>query len=210
MKKFIGNVNGVEYNNREDFNEAVKEAMKNPCDTLVITSYEKIIPDEEVKPKSIVSADDFVIELESDKDVTADGVEYRIYDGLKEKLQNCDNKEEVRRHINRKLKEWNNCYDDNERNISNYEDEIRVANRNIEECKEQKANLEAGIRYYKTLLGYVGDGEEEPVVEKKPVVSLEDKKRQVQNVQRMGKEFFDELANSFGSYLKKKGFFDFE
>ena len=210
MKKFIGNVNGVEYNNREDFNEAVKKAMQNPCETLVITSYERTYPDEEAKPKNIVSADDFVIELESDKEDTENGVEYRIYDGLKEKLQNCDNKNEVKQLIVKKLKEWNNSYDDNERNISNYEDEIRVANRNIEECKEQKANLEAGIRYYKTLLGYVGDGEEKPVVEKKPVVSLEDRKRQVQNVQRMGKEFFDELANSFGSYLKKKGFFDFE
>lgn len=203
MKKFIGNINGVEYNNREDFNEAVKKAMQNPCETLVITSYERTYPDEEAKPKNIVSADDFVIELESDKEDTENGVEYRIYDGLKEKLQNCDNKNEVKQLIVKKLKEWNNSYDDNERNISNYEDEIRVANRNIEECKEYKTNLEAGIRYYKTLLGYV-----EPVLEKKSVLSLEDRKRQVQNVQRIGKEFFDELANSFGSYLKKKGFFE--
>jgi len=205
MKKFIGNVNGVEYNNREDFNEAVKKAMQNPCETLVITSYEKVIPDEEAKPKNIVSADDFVIELESDKEDTENGVEYRIYDGLKEKLQNCDNKNEVKQLIVKKLKEWNNCYDDNERNISNYEDEIRVTNRNIEECKEHRTNLEAGIRYYKTLLGYVGDDEEKPVEKKIPV----ERKKPVQIA---SKDFFDELSSSlgtFGAYLKKKGFFDF-
>lgn len=203
MKKFIGNVNGVEYNNREDFNEAVKKAMQNPCETLVITSYEKIVPDEEAKPKNIVSADDFVIELESDKEDTENGVEYRIYDGLKEKLQNCDNKNEVKQLIVKKLKEWNNSYDDNERNISNYEDEIRVANRNIEECKENRTNLKAGINYYKTLMAYLDGWSEIPVEKKVPV----EKKRPVQIV---SKEFFDELANSFGSYLKKKGFFDFD
>ena len=47
MKKFIGNVNGVEYTNREDFNEAVKKAMEKQDEPLSITSYEKIVSDEE-------------------------------------------------------------------------------------------------------------------------------------------------------------------
>ena len=52
MKKFIGNVNGVEYTDREAFNEAVKKAMENQGETLTITSYEKIVPDEEPKVKT--------------------------------------------------------------------------------------------------------------------------------------------------------------
>lgn len=61
MKKFIGNVNGVEYTNREDFNEAVKKAMEKQDEPLSITSYEKIVSDEEqeVKTKNILNNDDF-------------------------------------------------------------------------------------------------------------------------------------------------------
>ena len=56
MKKFIGNVNGVEYTNREDFNEAVKKAMEKQDEPLSITSYEKIVSDEEqeVKAKNLI------------------------------------------------------------------------------------------------------------------------------------------------------------
>ena len=63
MKKFIGNVNGVEYTNREDFNEAVKKAMEKQDEPLSITSYEKIVSDEEqeVKTKNILNNDDFEI-----------------------------------------------------------------------------------------------------------------------------------------------------
>ena len=92
MKKFIGNVNGVEYTDREAFNEAVKKAMENQGEKLTITSYEKIVSDEEqeVKTKNILNNDDFEIELESDKVVSSNGdVEYNIPDGLEEKLKNC-------------------------------------------------------------------------------------------------------------------------
>ena len=49
--------------------------MENQGETLTITSYEKIVPDEEqeVKTKNILNNDDFEIELESDKVVSSNG-----------------------------------------------------------------------------------------------------------------------------------------
>ncbi len=212
MKKFIGNVNGVEYNNREDFNEAVKKAMENPCETLVITSYEKIVPDEEqeVKKKNILSSDDFTIELESDKIVSSNGdVAYRIPDGLKEKLENCDNKDEVRKHIEEIMGKWKICKKDSEILISDYENRIRIAEKSLKESKEHKAKIEGGIEYYKILLSYLdGNNEKKEKVEDDKTEKTEKTEKKVKET-GVKKDIIDEILSPFSLYLKKKGFFDF-
>lgn len=198
MKKFIGNVNGVEYTNREDFNEAVKKAMENQGETLTITSYEKIVPDEEpkVKTKNILSKDDFVIELESDKVVSSNGdVEYNIPDGLEEKLKNCDNKEEVRSHIFLLMDEWSRCLSNTNKDIEDCEKTIKEATEKFEQQKEHKNKLIGGIKYYQKLLSFVE-------------VLEESKKKEPTIKPKINKDIFDEIFDDFGSFLKRRGFFD--
>lgn len=198
MKKFIGNVNGVEYTDREAFNEAVKKAMENQGETLTITSYEKIVPDEEpkVKTKNILSKDDFVIELESDKVVSSNGdVEYNIPDGLEEKLKNCDNKSEVRSHIFLLMDEWSRCLSNTNKNIEDCEKTIKEATEKFEQQKEHKNKLIGGIEYYQKLLSFVE-------------VLEESKKKEPTIKPKINKDMFDEIFEDFGSFLKRKGFFD--
>ena len=198
MKKFIGNVNGVEYTNREDFNEAVKKAMENQGETLTITSYEKIVPDEEpkVKTKNILSNDDFVIELESDKIVSSNGdVEYNIPDGLEEKLKNCDNKSEVRSRIFLLMDEWSRCLSNTNKDIEDCEKTIKEATAKFEQQKEHKNKLIGGIKYYEKLLSFVE-------------VLEESKKKEPTIKPKINKDMFDEIFDDFGSFLKRRGFFD--
>ena len=58
MKKFIGNVNGVEYTNEEEFAKASVKAITSNDGNLSISSYYRDIPD----PKFVV--EDFIIPVE--------------------------------------------------------------------------------------------------------------------------------------------------
>jgi hypothetical protein len=203
MKKFIGNVNGVEYTDRETFNEAVKKAMEKQDEPLSITSYEKIIPDEkpEVKVMNILTTYDFLIELNSDKIVSSNGdVVYRIPDGLKEKLKNCDNKEEVRNNIYQKMEEWSRCLSKTDNKIKNCDRIIKEETTNIEHHKEHRKDLIGGIEYYKKLISYLGV---EEVVEE----SKKDEQKKDMSKPKINKDLV-EIFETFGSYLKRRGFFE--
>ena len=210
MKKFIGNVNGVEYTNREDFNEAVKKAMENPCEQLVVTSYEKVVPDDEPVKKDdekiIVDIDEITLFRDSEKDENG---EYKIEKGIKEKLENCSNKEDVIESLKRDIKNWKRCKEDNDGKIEKCKEDIDFANKRIAELNEDNKTLDAGIRYYNRLLSYV-DKDYKNVkydrkynnTEKKPYT-----KPIVKSDTEIMKDNILEIFDSFGKYLRKKGFF---
>jgi hypothetical protein len=204
MKKFIGNVNGVEYTDRETFNEAVKKAMEKQDEPLSITSYEKIIPDEkpEVKVMNILTTYDFLIELNSDKTtVSSNGdVVFNIPDGLKEKLKICDNKEEVRNNIYQKMEEWSRCLSKTENNIKNCDRIIEEETANIERHKKHRKELIGGIEYYKKLMSFI---DEKEVVEE----SKKDEQKKDMSKPKINKDLV-EIFETFGSYLKRRGFFE--
>ena len=203
MKKFIGKVNGVEYTDREAFNEAVKKAMEKQDEPLSITSYEKIVPDEkpEVKVMNILTTYDFLIELNSDKIVSSNGdVVYRIPDGLKEKLKNCDNKEEVRNNIYQKMEEWNKRLSKIDNKIKNCDRIIKEETTNIEHHKEHRKDLIGGVEYYKKLMSFI---DEKEVVEE----PKKDEQKKDMSKPKINKDLV-EIFETFGSYLKKRGFFE--
>jgi chromosome segregation ATPase len=207
MKKFIGNVNGVEYTNREDFNEAVKKAMENPYEQLVVTSYEKIVPDDEPVKKDgekiIVDTDEITLSRDSEKDENG---EYKIEEGIKEKLENCSNKEDVIESLKRDIKNWKRCKEDNDGKIEKCKEDIDFANKRIAELNEDNKTLDAGIRYYNRLLSYVDkdykNHRQIDNTEKKPYT-----KPIVKSDTEIMKDNILEIFDSFGKYLKKKGFF---
>ena len=202
MKKFIGCVNGKNFDNREDFNEAVKKAMENPYEQLVVTSYEKIVPDEEPKPveaRPTVDLDDITIFRDDERDEKG---EYKIPEGIEEKLKNCANRDEVVYSLKRDLNCWNKCREDNDKNIESYKEDIDFANMKIKELTQDNETIDAGIRFYKTLLGYVGETETTNKVEKKPYT-----RPTVKFDKDLVRDSIWDMVDSFGSYLRKKGFF---
>lgn len=202
MKKFIGCVNGKNFDNREDFNEAVKKAMENPYEQLVVTSYEKIVPDEEPKPveaRPTVDLDDITIFRDDERDEKG---EYKIPEGIEEKLKNCANRDEVVYSLKRDLNCWNKCREDNDKNIESYKEDIDFANMKIKELTQDNETIDAGIRFYKTLLGYVGETETTNKVEKKPYT-----RPTVKFDKDLVRDSILDMVDSFGSYLRKKGFF---
>ena len=205
MKKFIGCVNGKNFDNREDFNEAVKKAMENPYEQLVVTSYEKIVPDEELEPVKKVEArptvdlDDITIFRDDERDEKG---EYKIPEGIEEKLKNCANRDEVVYSLKRDLNCWNKCREDNDKNIESYKEDIDFANMKIKELTQDNETIDAGIRFYKTLLGYVGETETTNKVEKKPYT-----RPTVKFDKDLVRDSILDMVDSFGSYLRKKGFF---
>ena len=205
MKKFIGNVNGVEYTNREDFNEAVKKAMENPYEQLVVTSYEKIVPDDEQAKKDdekiIVDIDEITLFRDSDKDENG---EYKIEEGIKEKLENCSNKEDVIESLKRDIKSWKKCKEGNDGKIEEYKEDIDFANKRITELNEDNKSLDAGIRYYCKLLSYVDQDYINVKYDKKYNT---EKKPYTKPIVKSDKEIILEVFDSFSKYLKKKGFF---
>lgn len=207
MKKFIGTVNGVEYNDREAFNEAARKAMEeNPC-LLSITSYEKYEP-EPVLPetkKNIVETNDFVIERESEKTVNGEKTEFVIPEGLEEKLRSCDNKEEVGKEIVRKMMDWKRCLDFDRDKLESLENELKVTNSRIETKKKDIDELLAGIEYYEKLLSFTGC----TVADCKPCECKKD--QWTKNAQEIFGEMgrlFDNFGSNFSSYLRRKGLFD--
>ena len=203
MKKFIGCVNGKNFDNREDFNEAVKKAMENPYEQLVVTSYEKIVPDEEpvkkVEERPTIDLDDITIFRDDERDEKG---EYKIPEGIEEKLKNCANRDEVVYSLKRDLNCWNKCREDNDKNIESYKEDIDFANMKIKELTQDNETIDAGIRFYKTLLGYVGETETTNKVEKKPYT-----RPTVKFDKDLVRDSILDMVDSFGSYLRKKGFF---
>lgn len=207
MKKFIGNVNGVEYTNREDFNEAVKKAMENPYEQLVVTSYEKIVPDDEPVKKDgekiIVDIDEITLLRDSEKDENG---EYKIEEGIKEKLENCSNKEDVIESLKRDIKTWKSCREGNDEKIEKCKEDIDFANKRIAELNEDNKTLDAGIRYYNRLLSYVNSDykshKQIDNTEKKPY-----KKPIVKSDKEIVRDNILEMVDSFSKYLRRKGFF---
>lgn len=226
MKKiFVGNVNGVEYTNRKDFNEAVKRAIKENSENLCITSYEKNVDDCEIEskeePKKIennfLQEDEFVIDVDSDK-LFNHGFQYNVSDELVEKLKNCSNKNEVRESIEKHIDEWKSVRTSVDFLINKYEKEInevnetcnntiRELNSKIDYQQQYQEEIRAILNYYNGLLGYLNckkstgvEREEKEVCEKPCNCKKEETYDFLKELQSL-------FENDFPEYLRKKGFF---
>lgn len=162
MKQFIGNVNGVEYTDKNAFNEAAKKAILENSNMLSISSYEKYIPDVENKQpelktrkKLIVDEDDFVIGRESDKEIINGETFFIIPSGIKKKLKNCDNKDEISECLRKHINNWEKYLEEDDICLEEYKKEYYELKTKIEQKEKDIDEDSAGIRYYKTLLSHL-------------------------------------------------------
>lgn len=212
MKQFIGNVNGVEYTDKNAFNEAAKKAILENPNMLSITSYEKYIPDVENKQpelktrkKLIVDENDFVINGESDKEIINGETFFILPSGIKKKLKNCDNKDEISRCLRKHINNWEKYLDEDYRCLEQYKKEQYELKTKIEQKEKDIDEDAAGIRYYKTLLSHLNG--KNPVGkcccenETKTIEENEEDKSICDLIEKMTSTF-----ENFGKYyLKEKG-----
>lgn len=213
MKQFIGNVNGVEYTDKNAFNEAAKKAILENSNMLSISSYEKYIPDVENKQpelkepekKFIVDENDFVIERESDKEIIDGKTFFVIPNDTTNKLKNCYNKDEISRCLRKHINNWKKYLEEDDKCLEQYKKEYYELKTKIEQKEKDIDEDVAGIRYYETLLGYLNG--KKPVdkccceKETKTIEKKEKKKSLYDLIEEMTSTF-----ENFGKYyLKENG-----
>lgn len=180
MKKFIGNVNGVEYTNRVDFNKAVTKAMSENNETLVITSYEKVVPNE-----NIITTDEYMLDV----DTTDSDIKFEITDELKKKLIMCDNKDAVLLNIKNTKNEWFDLLEQERASLKKIICDMEKKTNEVEKIQKY-------YNYYSKLIDIINNrGEKSCICDK---CNCEKHKTETPNKEE-----------SFDNFLRKTGFFSF-
>lgn len=213
MKKFIGNVNGVEYTDRKAFNEAARKAMEENPNLLSITSYERYEPDDEPvaipEKKEIVGVNDYIIERESGKKVVDGKTEFVVPEGLCERLSKCDNRDEVADDIRRRMACWKRCLIHERERLGEMEKELKDTERKIESKKNDIAESEAGVEYYSKLLSCLGCTDKCDDIKNACTCSgTGNGTTTVSDIFGEMGRIFDNFGSNFSSYLRRKGLFD--
>ena len=93
------------------------------------------------------------------------------------------------------MDEWSRCLSNTNKDIEDCEKTIKDATATFERQKERRNLLVGGIKYYEKLLSFVE-------------VLEESKKKEPTIKPKINKDMFDEIFEDFGSFLKRKGFFE--
>ena len=93
------------------------------------------------------------------------------------------------------MDEWSRCLSNTNKDIEDCEKTIKDATATFERQKERRNLLVGGIKYYQKLLSFVE-------------VLEESKKKEPTIKPKINKDMFDEIFEDFGSFLKRKGFFE--
>lgn len=158
MKKFVGNVNGKTFDNETDFNAAAKEAIKSNDGHLSISSYysyddknsNKIEDKGEQKlktKKTSLNKEDYI--LVNQKPDSING--YEVSSDLYEKLINADNKDEIRKTVEKLLTSFENSSKDVEKSIKNLEIDLEAIQDELYEKREYAKDLKWRKLYYNEI-----------------------------------------------------------
>ena len=99
------------------------------------------------------------------------------------------------------MDEWSRCLSNTNKDIEDCEKTIKEATATFERQKERRNLLVGGIKYYEKLLSFVEVLEESK--KKEPTI-----KPKINKEPKINKDMFDEILEDFGSFLKRKGFFE--
>lgn len=159
MKKFVGYVNGVSFDNEKDFNEAAEKAIKENDGIVSISSYYSYVNDEQ---HDVLFDADFMLGDKTPDVVLSDSFEYTISDELKKKLGNASNKSFIRKKVNEVLDSYEYSL------IPVYEEKSNELQKEIEQLQERLyadeerlKEAKARVKYYRGVLDIVNDGKKE-------------------------------------------------
>lgn len=161
MKKFVGNVNGKTFDNEEDFQKAVSEAVKNMDDNLSISSYYKYSSDEEDEKKELADDPKFVSVHEyflGDKtpDVK-DGttIEYNVPDELKTRIKEASNRNDIKKSLDYHINKLQDNIKKLQSDLEDTQDRIYQLQETLKEGIDKLNDTKARNEYYSKLMDII-------------------------------------------------------
>ena len=187
MKKFVGKVNGTDFNDEEEFRKAAKKAMKEGGNLLDISYYYEEYPD---PPKNadegsetvhdndnFVHTNEYFLGSKEPDEVAEDGtVRFNVPDELVERIKTSINKDSIKKKLEFHLGTLGEQMSNGSYKVDKFKDEITEHKKKIDNLNEAIKEVEKDNRlncgkynYYYNLLVAINkeDEKEEPVEEKK-------------------------------------------
>lgn len=215
MKKFVGNVNGKEFTNVDEFTKAVNDAIASGESPMMISSYYKDCDcgcDEiegckckkqvdEKKPaivedvKKPLDVNTILLTRESPKS----GDTYKIPVNAKEAFDKASNIDEIKKAIDEKISANNTTIKIDNLQIGNLNKKIEEYTNKIADYTKDKDEAYSQIAYYNTLKGIIDDENKESEDEK--VVASESLKKD-ENAYSLVSDMLD----GFDKFLSDVGF----
>lgn len=211
MKKFVGNVNGKSFDNKEDFNKEAKEAIKKNDGTLSISSYYSYTSDSVEENKDddkFVSTSEYLIGDRKPDKVTSDSVEYKVSDELVTRIKEASNKDIIRKNVERHVNNLVDSIQNYSKSVDKLEHEIESLQKSLYEKIDVQKELKGKRKYYNAILDYLDEPEvEETKKEVKEEVKEEPEKEYVKPITKKDlKDFFDvDVNTSLYSILRQFG-----
>lgn len=186
MKKFVGNVNGKEFTNIDEFTKAVNDAIASGESPMMISSYykdcdcgetkcenscEKRVEDktqavEKKVTKKPLDVNTILLTRESPKS----GDTYKIPVNAKEVFENTSNIDEIKKAIDEKISANNTTIKIDNLQIGNLNKKIEEYTNKVADYTKDKDEAYSQIAYYNTLKGII-DNENVEADDEKVAVS---------------------------------------
>lgn len=182
MKKFVGNVNGTEFTNVDEFTKAVNDAIASGESPMMISSYykdcdcgkneceeckcscKKQIDDKiQSTEKTPLNLDSILLTRES----TKCGDVYRVPSNAKELLDNASNIEEIKKSIEERIRANNSIIRNDNLQIGNLNKKIEEYNKRIANYNNEKDEANSQISYYNSLKEIIDSNTDDVKVEEK-------------------------------------------
>lgn len=218
MKKFIGMINGKEFNNVDDFNSAVKDLLESGESNVIITSYYKECNDvcegesvEENNDKKPLNVDKILLGVNS---IRSNDGSYVVASNMNDLIKNASNKGEIERNVENKIESYNDSIKKCESRISKYYSDITTLEDKIKFNEIEKTDSEHKLNYYKKILDILNCEKVDEDNHKKDTNEDVDKKNDEQkvftnvNCNEKAYDIIVDVLNGFDKYLKDIGFWN--
>jgi len=172
MKKFVGYVNGVSFDNEKDFNKAAQEAIESGDDNLSISSYYKYSSDDEddedeENDPNFVSLSECFIGTRKPDTVTVDSVEYKVPEQLKKRLADASNKENIKKSLTYHINKLEDSIARDDERIKKVQQSIDDYQKRLYDLNADVNDLRGRLSYYNNIFSIVDEKQDEKTVEKK-------------------------------------------
>lgn len=165
MRKFNGNINGVDYTDENEFNKALFE-LDGTNDMTVSYQYVSVpdVKNEECNSEKIVLENEYVKNISNRNEIKLDS-------NLINKLKNATNKTDINKIVNDKIVKFDNKIEDNLLHIndlkSDYkklDEKIKLINSQIKTLDEANNNYYLQKEYYTNIKSLIESSDNTPEI----------------------------------------------
>jgi len=217
MKKFVGNVNGKNFDNEKEFNEAAKKAMKDGGSNLDISYYyeqvddEKKVEDEgkdkveDKKDENFVHTHEYFLGSRNPDVVNEDGsVKFNVPDELLKRINTSINRDSIKKKLEYHLGSLGdmisrdcNKVESMQMDIASLTNKLNNFKQGVKDTQQEINILKGKYNYYHDIITYIQE------IEEKEIAEQESKERPVRDDKDFRSSLLDMSALDF---LKQLGF----